>query len=78
MIFDAITVLFLLPLIFGLFVISKNNKHANSISVLIAGILLTAPLLTGMTEQTNQPYRFMPIIVFFGIGVGMLFSIKRV
>ena len=76
--FDAITVLFLLPLIFGLFVISKNNKHANSISILIAGILLTAPLLTGMTEQTNQPYRFMPIIVFFAVGVGMLFSIKRV
>ena len=76
--FDVITVLFLLPLIFGLFVISKNNKHANSISILITGILLTAPLLTGMTDQTNQPYRFMPIIVFFAVGVGMLFSIKRV
>jgi len=76
--FDVITVLFLLPLIFGLFVISKNNKHANSISILITGILLTAPLLTGITEQTNQPYRFIPIIVFFAVGVGMLFSIKRV
>ena len=76
--FDVITVLFLLPLIFGLFVISKNNKHANSISILITGILLSAPLLTGITEQTNQPYRFMPIIVFFAVGVGMLFSIKRV
>ena len=76
--FDTITVLFLLPLIFGLFVISKNNKHANSISILIAGILLSAPLLTGMTDQTNQPYRFMPLIVFFAVGVGMLFSIKRI
>jgi len=76
--FDAITVLFLLPLVFGLFVISKNNKYANSISILIAGVLISAPLLTGMTEQTNQPYRFMPIIVFFAVGVGMLFSIKRV
>ena len=75
--FDIITVLFLLPLIFGLFISSKNNKHANSISILIAGILLSAPLLTGMTDQTNQPYRFMPIIVFFAVGVGMLFSTKR-
>ncbi len=76
--FDVITVLFLLPLIFGLFVSSKNNKHANSISILIAGILPSAPLLTGTTDQTNQPYRFVPIIVFFAVGVGMLFSIKRI
>jgi hypothetical protein len=72
--FDVITILFLVPLVFGLFVISKNNKHANSISILIAGILLAAPLLTGLTEKTNQPYRFMPIIVFFAVGVGMLFT----
>ena len=76
--FDAITVLFLMPLIFGLFVSSKNNKYANSISILIVGILLSAPLITGFTDQTNQPYRFMPIIIFFAVGVGMLFSIKRV
>lgn len=75
---DPITVLFLIPLVFGLFVMSKNNRHANSISILIAGVLLSAPFLTGMTDQTNQPYRFMSIIVFFAVGVGMLFSIKRV
>ena len=75
---DSITILFLIPLVFGLFVMSKNNRHANSISILIAGVLLSAPFLTGMTDQTNQPYRFMPIIVFFAVGVGMLFSIKRV
>jgi hypothetical protein len=75
---DPITVLFLIPLVFGLFVMSKNNRHANSISILIAGVLLSAPFLTGFTDQTNQPYRFMPIIVFFAVGVGMLFSIKRV
>lgn len=75
--FDVIIILFLLPLIFGLFVLSKKNKHANSISILIAGVLLSAPIITGMTDQTNQPYRFMPIVVFFAIGVGMLFSTKR-
>ena len=72
--FDVITVLFLVPLVFGLFVISKNNRHANSISFLIVGILFTAPLLSGLTDQTNQPYRQLPIVVFFAVGVGMLFS----
>ena len=71
---DFIPVLFLVPLIFGLFIISKNNKHANSISVILIGILLTAPLLTGFTDKTNQPYRFVPFIVFFATGVGILFS----
>jgi hypothetical protein len=72
--FDFIVVLFLLPLIFGLFIVSKNNKHANSISILITGLLFTAPLLTGITEQTNQPYRFIPLTIFFAVGVGILFS----
>ena len=70
---DIITVLFLLPLIFGLFLSSKKFKHANSISILISGVLLSGPILAGMTDQTNQPYRLIPIIVFFAIGVGMLF-----
>ena len=72
--FDGIIVLFLVPLLFGLFVASKNNRYANSISILIIGILLTAPLLTGMTDKTNQPYRFMPMVIFFAVGVGILFS----
>jgi len=71
---DFVVVLFLVPLIFGLFIISKNNKHANSISVILIGILLSAPLLTGFTDRTNQPYRFLPFIVFFATGVGILFS----
>ena len=72
--FDFIIILFLLPLIFGLFIVSKNNKYANSISILIVGILLAAPLLTGITDKTNMPYRFIPISVFFAVGVGILFS----
>ena len=62
---DIITVLFLLPLIFGLFLSSKKFKHANSISILISGVLLSGPILAGITDQTNQPYRLIPIIVFF-------------
>ena len=76
---DGITILFLVPLIFGLFLSSKKFKHANSISILIAGVLLSGPILAGMTDQTNQPYRFIPLIVFFAIGVGMLLpKIKQI
>jgi len=38
---------------------------------------LTAPILTGFTDQTNQPYRFVPLVVFFAVGVGVLLSKKK-
>jgi len=45
--------------------------------VLIAGMLFSAPLVTGFTDITNQPYRFIPLVVFFAMGVGMLLSKKE-
>jgi len=75
--FDGLLLLFILPLIIGLFIASRNGiQHADSIMVLIGGFLLTSPLLTGFTELTNQPYRFVPLVVFFAIGVGLLLSKK--
>jgi len=77
--FDGLVILFMIPLITGLFLISKSGiRNAESIMVLIAGILLIAPILTGFTNQTNQPYRFMPLVVFFAIGVGVLLSKRQV
>ena len=72
--FDVIVVVFLLPVIVGLFLISKNNRYANSILILLAGTLLSAPFITGLTDMTNQPYRFLPLIVFFSVGVGMILA----
>jgi len=72
--FDWLVILFLVPLTVGLFLMSEKNKHSESIMVLIAGMLLAAPILTGFTDQTNQPYRFMPLITFFAVGVGVLLS----
>ena len=73
--FDQLVLLFILPLHIALFMASKKGiLHANSLMVLIAGILLTAPLLTGFTDLTNQPYRFIPLVVFFAIGAGILLS----
>jgi len=76
--FDGLILLFILPLIVGLFIASRNGiTHADSIMLLISGILFTAPVLTGFTELTNQPYRFVPFVVFFAIGVGVLLSKRK-
>ncbi len=73
--FDYLALFFLLPLTVGLFLASRKGVlQADSILVLILGILLTAPMLTGFTELTNQIYRFIPLIVFFAMGVGTILS----
>jgi hypothetical protein len=76
--FDGLVMLFMIPLMVGLFLISRSGiKHGESIMVLISGMLLIAPILTGFTNQTNQPYRFVPLVVFFAIGVGVLLSKRQ-
>jgi len=42
--------------------------------VMMGGMLLIAPFLTGFSDQTNQPYRFVPFVTFFAVGVGILLS----
>ena len=72
---DGFVIVFLLPLIVGLFLVSKRGLlAADSISVLISGVIMVSPILVTFTSMTNQPYRLIPLIVFFAIGVGMLFS----
>jgi len=73
--FDGLIVIFLLPLTIGLFIASRNGvATADSILVLILGIILLAPILPSVTELTNNPYRFVTLIVFFAIGVGTLLA----
>jgi len=77
--FDGLVLIFILPLIVGLFIASRNRiHHADSMMVFIGGILFITPLVTGFTELTNQPYRFVPLLVFFAIGVGVLLSKRQV
>jgi len=72
---DGLVLVFLLPLTIGLFIKSyQGTRQADSILVLIAGILLAAPLLAGFSVFNIQPYRWIPLIVFFSIGVGTLLS----
>jgi len=73
--FDIVLLVFLLPLIVGLFFTSKRGiLQAESIMIFIAGMLIIPVFLVTFTDQGNEPYRFMPLIVFFAIGVGTLFS----
>ena len=69
-------VLLLLPyLIGGLFLISKKGIiHADSIAFLIFVTLVYPAFLVAFSDHHNVMYRMIPIIPFFAIGVGLLFS----
>jgi len=69
--------MFILPLTVGLFLVARKDiPYADSILIIIIGIILAMPLLAALTGIRLHPYRYVPLIVFFGIGVGMLFSNK--
>jgi len=75
---DWVIVIFLLPVIVGLFLASRKGMlYADSFLILITGMLLIAPILPSITLLTNNPYRFIPLVVFFAIGVGTILSSKR-
>jgi len=74
--FDLFFIMALLPVTVGLIFLSKNKlKHADSILILIFGTIITSPILVAFTYHYEiLPYRFIPLLVFFSIGVGMFFS----
>jgi len=74
--FDLFFIMVLLPVTVGLMFISKNKlKHADSILILIFGTIIASPILVTFTYHYEiLPYRFIPLLIFFSIGVGMFFS----
>ena len=75
--YESWFLLFILPLTVGLFLTARNgNPYADAVLFLIAGISLAMPLMTAFTTFNLHPYRFTPLIVFFAIGIGTLFSQK--
>ncbi len=76
--FDLFFMATLLPVTIGLMFLSKNKlKHADSILILIFGTIITGPILVVFTSAYEiLPYRFIPLLVFFSIGIGMFFSKK--
>jgi len=75
--FDPLVILFMLPLIVGLFFTSRRGfRQADSITFLILGMLLSALLIPALGNAINAPYRFIPLVLFFAMGVGVLLSKK--
>jgi hypothetical protein len=78
--FDFFFIMALLPETVGLMLLSKNKlKHADSILILIFGTILVGVAMGMFTSYVNiLMYRFIPLLVFFSIGMGMFFSKKLV
>jgi len=75
---DGFVLVFLIPLVVALFLVSKKGiLQANSVLILISGVLLSSSLLVAFTTYDMQPYRYLALLVFFAIGFGALFS-KRI
>lgn len=73
--FDYVIVIFLLPVTVMLFFASRKGVlHADTMMIFILTILLASPFLLAFTSQTNQPYRFVSLAVFFATSVGVLLS----
>ncbi|MGB6464522.1 MAG: hypothetical protein WBF38_09915 [Nitrosotalea sp.] len=75
--YDGLVLLFMLPLTVGLFIASrKGYLQADSVLFLIMSMLISAPLVESLSDTINVPYRFVPLVVFFAMGVGTLLSKK--
>ena len=78
--YDFLLLLTILPVVVGLVLLAKNYlKEADSILLLILGTLIAGPILIMFTNFYEiLPYRYIPLIVFFAIGIGMFFSKKSI
>jgi len=76
---DPLILFTILPLTVGLFLTSKRGIfEADSILVLLFCSLIFGPVLAFLTDfYFILPYRFMPLIVFFSIGIGVFLSKKN-
>ena len=76
--YDFLLLMTILPVVVGLTLLAKNGfKENDSILFLILGTLLAGPILIVFTNFYEiLPYRYIPLIVFFAIGIGTFFSKK--
>ncbi len=73
--FDNIILIFILPLTITLFLKARSGFWQPVAALgLLAWVVISMPLLTGVTGYNLHPYRFVPLAVFFAIAVGTLLS----
>lgn len=71
---DQSTLLLLVVFGFLLFYNRKAIPHSNAILSLIVGMVLTSPVLTGLTTYSIWPYRMLPLVAVIGVCVGLVTS----
>ena len=75
--YDFFIILSILPVVVGLTILAKHKQQIDSILFLILGTLIAGPVLIIFTNFYEiLPYRYIPLIVFFAVGIGMFFSKK--
>lgn len=74
--FDWLLLMFLSPLTVALFLlrIKRGLLMADSLMLLIFGIIMTSILVAAITDISVLPYRLILLVIFFAIGVGTIFS----
>ena len=81
--YDVFIILSLLPVTIGLFFTSRRGfLQADSILILILVSLLAGPFISMLTgfylqQVVVKQYRFLPLIVFVAIGIGVFLSKKN-
>ena len=76
--FDFFLLFTILPVVFGLtFLFKTQSNQASQILFLILGSLIAGPILIVFTNFYEiLPYRYIPLLIFFAIGIGLFFSKK--
>lgn len=76
--FDNLFLIGLLPLTIGLIIKAKHGINiAVPVLFLITGSIFAGAVVEMLSDHfVTLPYRFVPTIVFFAVGVGILFSHK--
>ena len=74
--FDTLLLASLLPLTIGLIIKARNGFNvATPILFLISGSIFAGAVVEMLSDHfVILPYRFVPTIVFFAVGVGILFN----
>ena len=73
--FDSLILMLFIPCIIILF--RKTGQIAKSVNLIFVGIImsiLSQPIMYSLIDMTLQPYRFIPLIVFSAISIGIIFS----
>lgn len=73
--FDSLIILLMIPVL--IILANKKGEIRNKITIIFFGIsivILSQPIMFSLIDMTIQPYRFIPLIVFYSIGIGIIFT----